>query len=130
MDDLENEIKIIQQIDDFLKTVRCEGLRVLAMIYFANKHIKWIDAVDALPYGFVNPTFYTFAVKLEKYGLVQRRRLDIKTYLRITEKGKKLVETLIEMSQQPKNTENENKINKEQINNITGELDKKEHQQQ
>jgi len=98
---VEEELKIIKQVDEFLKAVKCDGLKLLTVIYFANRHSSWICALDVLPYGVTDPSFYALAIKLEKYGLVRRRRLDVMTFLRITDKGMKLVEMLIEMSKEP-----------------------------
>ncbi|ACB39529.1 hypothetical protein [Pyrobaculum neutrophilum] len=90
-----DERAVIEKLDKFLHAVRYDGFRTLFVLYFVNQRVKWADFIDTLDYGYLGPTFYTAAIRLEKLGLVERRRLDIKTYVRITDKGRKLVECLL-----------------------------------
>ncbi|ABL88714.1 conserved hypothetical protein [Pyrobaculum islandicum DSM 4184] len=90
-----DERAVLEKLDKFLHTVRYDGFRVLFVLYFVNQRIKWADFIDTLDYGYLGSSFYMAALRLEKLGLVQRKRLDIKTFVRITDKGRKLVECLM-----------------------------------
>lgn len=57
--------------------------------------LNWLDLYLLAELGLMTTGFYTASIRLEKLGLVERRRLDIKSFVRITEVGRRLVECLL-----------------------------------
>ena len=76
-----DEWAVIEKVNRLLHTLRYDGVRLLLMLYFLNQRVKWVDSYTAAELGMFSTDFYTASTRLEKLGLVERRRLNIKSYL-------------------------------------------------
>lgn len=94
---MSDELAILDKVDKWLHTVRYDGIRLLVLLYFVNQNIKWVDAYTLAELGIFKTDFYTASTRLERLGLVERRRLNIKSFLRITDKGRRFVECLLDL---------------------------------
>jgi DNA-binding MarR family transcriptional regulator len=90
-----DELEVLRKLDKALHTIRYDGMRLLVLLYFLNQQFKWVDSYLLAELGLMTTGFYTASIRLEKLGLVERRRLDIKSFVRITEKGRRFVECLL-----------------------------------
>jgi hypothetical protein len=94
---VEEEVAVIEKLNRILHYLSYSGLRLLLVLYFVNQREKWVDAIWALDYGILPNDFYRDSVKLERLGLLERKRLNIKSYVRITERGRRLAECLLSL---------------------------------
>jgi DNA-binding MarR family transcriptional regulator len=95
--DVTDELEVLRKLDKALHTIRYDGMRLLVLLYFLNQQFKWVDSYLLAELGLMTTGFYTASIRLEKLGLVERRRLDIKSFVRITEKGRRFAECLLSL---------------------------------
>jgi DNA-binding MarR family transcriptional regulator len=92
-----DELEVLRKLDKALHTIRYDGMRLLVLLYFLNQQFKWVDSYLQAELRLMTTGFYTASIRLEKLGLVERRRLDIKSFVRITEKGRRFAECLLSL---------------------------------